>query len=90
MEPSSGRPPTGSYLSPDGGPGYGKLVVIDHSSGYSTVYAHNSRILVKEGQRVRKGDPIAAVGSTGYATGPHLHYEIRKDGVPLDPTQFLR
>jgi murein DD-endopeptidase MepM/ murein hydrolase activator NlpD len=71
-------------------PGYGKLVVIDHSSGYSTVYAHNSRILVKEGQRVRKGDPIAAVGSTGYATGPHLHYEIRKDGVPLDPTQFLR
>lgn len=71
-------------------PGYGRLVILDHSSGYSTLYAHNSRIFVREGQGVKKGDPIAAVGSTGYATGPHLHYEIRRNGVPVDPTQFLR
>ena len=64
---------------------YGMYVVIDHGNGYQTLYAHCSAIYVSVGQVVNKGDCIAAVGSTGWATGPHLHFEVRKDGARIDP-----
>jgi murein DD-endopeptidase MepM/ murein hydrolase activator NlpD len=70
-------------------PGYGKLVVIDHGYGYRTFYAHNSKIHVKVGQRVKRGDKIAAVGNTGSSTGSHLHYEVRLNGLPVNPRNFL-
>jgi len=69
--------------------GYGNVVIIEHRGGFSTVYAHNSVNLVKEGDKVRKGDIIAKVGSTGRSTGPHLHFEIRKDAVAQDPLKYL-
>jgi murein DD-endopeptidase MepM/ murein hydrolase activator NlpD len=74
----------------EGGGAYGNLLKIDHGSGLETRYAHNSRILVKVGDRINKGQKIALVGSTGRSTGPHLHYEIRLNGNALDPRQYLR
>ncbi len=75
--------------------GYGKIVVIDHgrqSNGtiISSFYAHQSRVLVTEGERVEKGQVIGWVGSTGFSTGPHLHFEIRVNGQPVDPLAYLR
>ncbi|HSI28043.1 MAG: M23 family metallopeptidase, partial [Methylophilus sp.] len=69
---------------------YGNLLKIDHGSGLETRYAHNSRLLVKAGERVIKGQKVALIGSTGRSTGPHLHYEIRLNGNPLDPREYLR
>lgn len=69
--------------------GYGKLVVVDHGYGYKTYYAHASKYYVKVGQRVKRGDMVAAVGNTGSSTGAHLHYEVRLNGVPLNPKKFL-
>jgi len=69
--------------------GSGNLVVLEHGFGYSTFYAHNRAILVKVGQRVRRGDVIAYSGSTGNATGPHSHYEIWKDGRHVNPRPFI-
>lgn len=69
--------------------GLGKAVIIDHGFGVKTVYGHNSGLLVREGQRVTKGTPIALVGSTGHSTGPHCHFEVRIDGVAVDPMPFL-
>lgn len=69
--------------------GYGKLVVVDHGYGYRTYYGHNSKIYVKVGDRVKKGDVIAAVGNTGISTGPHVHYEVRVNGVPVNPKNYL-
>jgi len=69
--------------------GYGKLVVIDHGYGYKTYYGHNSKLFVKVGQRVKRGDKICAVGNTGSSTGSHLHYEVRLNGVPINPKKFL-
>jgi len=70
--------------------GYGKLVVIQHKFGMSTRYGHLSQIAVKVGQRVKKGDVIGSVGATGRSTGPHLHYEVRLNGQPMDPMLFFR
>lgn len=69
--------------------GYGNLVEIDHGGGLSSRYAHLSAFLVKAGQNVQSGTPIARVGSTGRSTGPHLHFEIRRKDVAVDPTAFL-
>lgn len=69
--------------------GYGKLIVIDHGYGYKTYYGHNSKLNVKVGQRVKRGDLIAASGNTGTSTGPHVHYEVRLNGVPLNPRKFI-
>lgn len=70
-------------------PDYGRIVKIDHGSGLETRYAHASVLLVKVGDRVEKGQKVAEVGSTGRSTGPHLHYEIRLNGHPLDPRKYL-
>lgn len=70
--------------------GNGNTVVIDHGNGISTVYGHASELLVKSGQRVEAGQEIAEAGSTGYATGPHLHLEVRKDDTPMNPLPWLR
>ncbi|EIW20960.1 MULTISPECIES: murein hydrolase activator EnvC family protein [Pelosinus] len=69
--------------------GYGKAVIIEHGNGISTLYGHNSELLVVEGQRVRKGEVISRVGSTGYSTGPHLHFEVRENGSPTSPMDYL-
>lgn len=69
--------------------GYGNVVFIDHGQGYQTRYAHCERILVSQDQEVRAGDQIATVGNTGTSTGPHLHFEIRRNGEALDPENFI-
>ena len=69
--------------------GYGIKVDIDHENGYHTWYAHLSKTLVTVGQHVVKGQPIALVGSTGYSTGPHLHYQVMHDGIAINPAPFL-
>jgi len=69
--------------------GLGNAVVLKHDNGYSTVYGHGVVILVKEGDTVRRGEPILGVGSTGHSTGNHLHFEIRKDGVPVNPLPLM-
>lgn len=70
-------------------PGYGKVVTIDHGYGYRTIYGHNSKFQVKVGQRVRRGDRIASVGNTGRSTGSHVHYEVRLNGLPVNPHKYL-
>jgi murein DD-endopeptidase MepM/ murein hydrolase activator NlpD len=70
-------------------PDYGNIVKIDHGAGLETRYAHASKLLVKAGERVVKGQIVAEVGSTGRSTGPHLHYEIRLNGNSLDPRKYL-
>ena len=70
--------------------GYGNVIVVDHGYGVVTRYGHNAENKVHVGQKVKRGQPIATVGNTGRSTGPHLHYEIRKDGIPVNPiTYFL-
>jgi murein DD-endopeptidase MepM/ murein hydrolase activator NlpD len=68
---------------------YGQMVDIDHDNGYSTRYAHLSKIKVKAGDIVLKGQHVGDLGATGRATGPHLHFEVRENGVPLNPNRFL-
>lgn len=70
--------------------GYGRLIVVDHGSGLQTTYAHLSSALVGPGQHVDQGQVIGRIGSTGWSTGPHLFFEIRRNGAPEDPTRYLR
>ena len=76
-----------SYAGREGG--YGLIVSIDHGYGIVTRYAHNSRLNVKTGQRVKRWQKISEVGSTGRSSGPHLHYEVRVNGVPVDPENYI-
>ena len=69
--------------------GSGNLVVLEHGFGFSTFYAHNKMLAVKVGQRIKKGGIISYVGSTGNSTGPHLHYEVWKNGSPVNPKTFI-
>lgn len=69
---------------------YGNLVEIDHGNGYITRYGHNDKLEVKVGQTVKKGEVIAKMGSTGRSTGPHVHFEVLKNGVRVDPMKFIR
>jgi murein DD-endopeptidase MepM/ murein hydrolase activator NlpD len=68
---------------------FGNMVVLVHDGGLSTVYGHNSQLMVKEGDIVRSGETIARVGSTGRSSAPHLHFEVREVGVPVDPHKYL-
>lgn len=68
--------------------GYGNTVILDHGFGYQTLYAHLFKALVRKGQKVRRSDIIALVGNTGKSTGPHLHYEVRLHGKPVDPRNY--
>ncbi len=69
--------------------GYGNTVIIDHGHGFKTLYGHSSELLVAVGKRVRRGEVIARVGSTGRSTAPHLHYEIHVDGRPVNPLDYI-
>ena len=71
-------------------PQYGKIVEIDHGNGLLSRYAHASQVFVREGDLVMRGQPVATVGSTGRSTGPHLHFEVRLNGVPQNPARFLQ
>ncbi|UZQ48897.1 peptidoglycan DD-metalloendopeptidase family protein [Clostridium kluyveri] len=70
--------------------GYGNLVIIDHGNGLQSYYAHNSKLLVEKGEYVNKGTQIADVGNTGNSTGPHSHFEIRKNGSPVNPYTYIK
>ncbi len=69
--------------------GYGKLVILDHGDGYTTYYAHNSELLVEEGQRVEASETVALSGRSGRVTGPHVHFEVRHRGKPVDPRPLI-
>jgi murein DD-endopeptidase MepM/ murein hydrolase activator NlpD len=69
--------------------GYGNTVIIDHGGGIATLYAHQSKIAVDSGVPVTRGQRVGAVGCTGYCTGPHLHFEVRVNGDPVDPMGWL-
>ncbi|HEY2145969.1 MAG TPA: M23 family metallopeptidase [Steroidobacteraceae bacterium] len=69
--------------------GYGQMVEINHGNGLATRYCHNEQILVKQGDMVRKGQDVALMGSTGRSTGPHVHFEVLKNGVQVDPLRFI-
>ncbi|MDD6526538.1 MAG: M23 family metallopeptidase, partial [Oscillospiraceae bacterium] len=68
----------------------GKYIYLSHSNGLETLYCHCSSILAKKGAKIRQGETIALVGSTGWSTGPHLHFEIHKNGERIDPMPFLK
>jgi murein DD-endopeptidase MepM/ murein hydrolase activator NlpD len=70
--------------------GYGKCVVISHGKGITTLYGHCSKLLVREGQKVAQGELIAKVGNTGNSTGPHLHFEVRVNGSPRNPWDYIK
>ena len=68
---------------------FGNIISVDHGYGYLTRYGHNSKVLVRAGQQVRRGQVIAFVGNTGKSTGPHLHYEVLRNGVPVNPQDYI-
>ncbi len=69
--------------------GYGHVVIVEHPGGLLTLYAHNRENLVREGQKVKRGEPVARVGYAGKTSGPHLHFEVREGGIAKDPFRFL-
>jgi len=82
-------PADGVVIKAEFSTGYGNMVEISHGYGIKTVFGHNSRLNVKAGQQVRRGDVISYVGDTGSSTGPHLHYEVRLNGLPVNPVKYL-
>jgi murein DD-endopeptidase MepM/ murein hydrolase activator NlpD len=92
-----GAPPSAPVYAPAGGQvaasGFdakmGNLVAIDHGYGFETQYGHLSKVLVKQGQRVKRGDVIGLVGSTGLSTGPHLHYMVKVNSRPVNPQRYI-
>jgi murein DD-endopeptidase MepM/ murein hydrolase activator NlpD len=68
---------------------FGNIITIDHGYGYKTRYGHNSKLLARRGQKVKRGQVIAFIGSTGRSTGPHLHYEVLRNGVPVNPSDYV-
>jgi len=70
-------------------PGFGQMVEINHGNGLATRYCHNEKLLVKQGDMVRKGQDVSLMGSTGHSTGPHLHFEVLKNGTQVDPLRFI-
>jgi murein DD-endopeptidase MepM/ murein hydrolase activator NlpD len=70
-------------------PGYGKVVDVTHGDGYVTRYAHNQRLLVRVGDTVRRGQPVAHLGSTGRSTGPHVHFEVLRNGRHVNPLSYI-
>ena len=70
-------------------PGYGRTVILDHGYGLETWYGHTSKIIVKTNQKIRRGELIALIGSTGRSTGSHVHYEVRVNGIPVDPLSYI-
>ena len=79
----------GTVISSGWRGGYGKCIVVSHGGGLATLYGHASELLVSAGDKVKRGEVIGKVGSTGYSTGPHLHFEVRVDGSPVDPLGYL-
>ena len=79
----------GTVIKAEWNRAYGNMTVIDHGNGVTTLYAHQANMFAKVGDRVVKGARIGVVGSTGYSTGPHLHFEIRQDGEPIDPWPLI-
>jgi len=75
------------FAGPEGG--YGNVIVIDHGYGIKSRYGHLAQMLVKAGERVKRGQQVASIGNTGRSTGPHLHYEVRVNGVPQNPRKFI-
>jgi len=75
------------YAGPEGN--YGNVIVLDHGYGIKTLYGHLARVRVKAGDRVKRGEQLGSVGTTGRSTGPHLHYEVRVNGIPQNPRKFL-
>ena len=80
----------GTVIHSDWLGGYGKVIMIDHGGGIVTLYAHNSSLVVKEGDKVKQGDVVSKAGSTGMSTGPHLHFEVRKNGEYVDPIPWVK
>ena len=80
----------GTVISAGWNGGYGRMVEVRHESGFTTRYGHLSKILVKEGQKLSAGEVVGKVGSSGRSTGPHLHYEVRRNGDALNPVRFLK
>ena len=79
----------GTVVKAEWNKAYGNMTVIDHGNGVTTLYAHQATMFAKVGDKVTKGARIGVVGSTGYSTGPHLHFEIRQDGEPIDPCPLI-
>ena len=82
-------PASGTVIYVGDAGGYGKMIALDHGNGLVSRFGHLSRILIKMGKTVKRGDHIGSMGNTGRSTGPHLHYEVRKHGVAMDPTQYV-
>lgn len=82
-------PADGTVIFADTKSGYGQTIILDHGYGLETWFAHNSKLVVQKGQRVRRGENISKIGSTGRSTGPHLHYEVRFRGLPVNPDTYI-